>query len=110
LVRSKRYPALKLEDLAGTLEAEVKKHTYPTPEQLADAEEEMNQIMLAMMGDLLTPERYIAELRMIELLDKVIERSLNRLNKLKASQARTRAPRGVDPLIPDWRRENTFSP
>jgi hypothetical protein len=54
---------------------------------------------LAKFGDLLTPECYMAELCLIELLDLSIERSYDRLIKLQNSRAKK--SRG-NPLQPDW--------
>jgi hypothetical protein len=75
----------------------------PTAETLALATHGSNQIMLAMQGDLITPECFIAELRMIEELDRTIGRSHDRLMKMKkASKANSTMPKRVDPLIPYW--------
>jgi hypothetical protein len=54
---------------------------------------------LAKFGDLITPERLVAELRLVELLDLAIERSYGRLIKLQNS--RVKNARG-NPLQPDW--------
>jgi hypothetical protein len=69
----------------------------PTPESAANATYVSDQIALAMQGDLLTPECYLAELRMVGELDRVIERSHARLMKRKASKSRP-----TTPLIPAW--------
>ena len=61
-----------------------------------------NQIQLAMLGDLVTPERLSAELRMIAELDRVIESSHRRLMRLKAEAERTVA-RPRNPPLPPWR-------
>jgi hypothetical protein len=57
------------------------------------------QQSLAEFGDLLTPERYAAELHLVELLDRTIERSCDRLTKLQNSRAKNSR---VNPLQPDW--------
>jgi hypothetical protein len=54
---------------------------------------------LAEFGDLLTPECYAAELRMVELLDLAIDRSHDRLIKLQKSRAKSSR---INPLQPDW--------
>ncbi len=51
-----------------------------------------DQIVLAMAGCLITPESCLAELRMIEQLDRAIERSHNRLMKMKEDFKANRAP------------------
>jgi hypothetical protein len=59
---------------------------------------------LAKFGDLLTPERYAAELQFNELLDITIERSHDRLMKYQA--ARTKKLSGnISSLQPDWARK-----
>jgi hypothetical protein len=54
---------------------------------------------LAEFGDLLSPERYADELHLVELLDRTIERSYDRLTKLQNSRAKNSR---VNPLQPDW--------
>jgi hypothetical protein len=56
---------------------------------------------LAKFGDLLTPECYMAELRLIELIDLTIERTHDRLMKFQASRAR-KAAANVHSLQPGW--------
>jgi hypothetical protein len=56
---------------------------------------------LAKLGDLLTPESYIAELRFNEALDLTIERAHARLTKFQAARAR-KAPANVNSLQPGW--------
>jgi hypothetical protein len=59
---------------------------------------------LAELGDLLTPERYAAELQFNELLDAAIERSHDRLMKYQA--ARTKKLSGsINSLQPGWARK-----
>jgi hypothetical protein len=63
------------------------------------AEKDLMPRKLAEFGELLTPETYAAELRMIELLDRTIERSYDRLMKLQTTRAKSLR---VNPLQPDW--------
>jgi hypothetical protein len=71
-------------------------------EARARAEEEAEHLELVMMGDLLTPERYEAELRMRAQLDMAIDRSLRRLIEAKLAAAKYKQTRRVSALTPDW--------
>ena len=59
------------------------------------------ELSLARFGDLLTPECYVAELRLNELIDLTIERTHDRLMKLQASRAK-KAAANVPSLQPGW--------
>jgi hypothetical protein len=59
---------------------------------------------LAKFGDLLTPERYAAELQFNELLDITIERSHDRLMKYQAARNK-RLSGNISSLQPDWARK-----
>jgi hypothetical protein len=75
----------------------------------ADAVEEMcekicrNHIeqSFAKLGDLLTPERYIEELRFSESLDLIIERAHDRLMKYQTARAKKGAA-NISSLQPGW--------
>ncbi len=56
---------------------------------------------LAKLGDLLTPERYIEEHRLLEVLDRTIDRSLKRLMDLQAAAAK-KAGSNISSLQPGW--------
>jgi hypothetical protein len=96
--------AVKISDVMKNVDGAAKDvFGTPTAEALALGTHVSNQIMLAMQGDLITPECFIAELRMIEVLDRTIERSHDRLMKMKkASKANPALQKRVSPLIPDW--------
>jgi hypothetical protein len=77
----------------------------------ADAVEEMCERMcynhieqsFAKLGDLLTPERYMDELRFSESLDLIIERTHDRLMKYQTARAK-KAAADISSLQPDWAR------
>jgi hypothetical protein len=60
-----------------------------------------NERALAKLGELLTPQNYIAELRFNEVLDSTIERAHDRLMKYQASRA-TKSAANVKSLQSDW--------
>jgi hypothetical protein len=98
VICSDRHAAMQINEVMDKIEKEWREgFGPPTGEIAANAAYVLEQIMLAMQGDLLTPECYLAELRMAGELDRVIERSHARLMKLKASKSRPAIP-----LIPAW--------
>jgi hypothetical protein len=57
------------------------------------------RIMLAMQGELITPECLIAELEMNDRLDDAIDRSYNRLKKFQADRNKPSASSSMSPLL-----------
>jgi hypothetical protein len=89
-----------LQDLYPTYAEEV---SPPAKTSIAMGEYVWNQIKLAMAGDLISPASYLEELRIIEHLDRIIERSYNWLMRLKRdAKANTTPPKRVSPLTPSW--------
>jgi hypothetical protein len=89
-----------LQDLYPTYEQEV---SPPAKTSIAMGEYIWDQIKLAMAGDLISPESYHEELRIIEHLNRIIERSYNWLMQLKRdAKANTAPPKRVSPLTPSW--------
>jgi hypothetical protein len=74
----------------------------PSAESLANATNESALMMLAMKGELVTPERCIAELHLIAVLDETIERSYDWLMKIKREKEKSAKRDRVSRLIPDW--------
>ena len=75
----------------------------PSPENEIVGRYTIDQILLAQAGNLLTPDCYVEELRMIEQLDRVIERCHNTLTKMKKDSKANRAPPNrVSSLTPGW--------
>ena len=98
-----------VKDLCHTLE---EGQPPPAPASVELGNYVGTQIMLAALGDLITPESYLAELRMKKELDEAFDRSLARLMKMQKARKGTAAPTKTTPptkptmmsssLSPDW--------
>jgi len=97
-----------LKDINGAIEEalnDAAEEALPPPSQESEivGRYTLDQILLAQAGNLLTPECYLAELRMIEQLDGVIERCHNTLTKMKKDSKANRAPPNrASSLTPGW--------
>jgi hypothetical protein len=75
----------------------------PSRESYQVAAYRSTQMLLARAGNLITPECYLAELRMIEQLDRVIDRCHDRLMKMKKDSKGNKAPpKRASSLTPSW--------
>ena len=75
----------------------------PSPTSIMSSRDLSQQILLAMTGDLATAECCSAELRLVEELDRTIDRSRKRILEMKANSKKKAAERYRDPLLPERR-------